>query len=43
MRADEPELEIADGGEFEAVWPVRLFENFLEDCRTHLGANEVNV
>jgi hypothetical protein len=29
--------------EFEAIWPVRPFENFLEDCRTHFGAKEVNV
>jgi len=25
--------------EFEAIWPLRTFEGFLEDCRTHYGAN----
>jgi hypothetical protein len=29
--------------EFEAIWPVRPFENFLEDCRTHFGAKEMNA
>jgi muconolactone D-isomerase len=24
--------------EFEAIWPLRSFEGFLEDCRTHFGA-----
>ena len=24
--------------EFEAIWPLRTFEGFLEDCRTHFGA-----
>jgi muconolactone delta-isomerase len=28
--------------EFEAIWPVRPFENFLEDCRTHFGTKEMN-
>jgi hypothetical protein len=29
--------------EFEGIWPVRQLENFLEDCRTHFGAREVNA
>jgi len=29
--------------EFEAIWPVRPFESFLEDCRTHFGTKEVNA
>jgi muconolactone delta-isomerase len=29
--------------EFEAIWPVRQFENFLEDCRTHFGTKEMNA
>ena len=29
--------------EFEAIWPVRPFENFLEDCRTHFGTKEKNA
>jgi muconolactone D-isomerase len=24
--------------EFEAIWPLRTFEGFLEDCKTHFGA-----
>ena len=24
--------------EFEAIWPLRDFEGFLEDCKTHFGA-----
>jgi hypothetical protein len=27
--------------EFEAIWPLRSFDGFLEDCRTHFGAKEV--
>jgi muconolactone D-isomerase len=27
--------------EFEAIWPLRTFEGFLEDCRTHFGAKAV--
>ena len=27
--------------EFEAIWPLRPFESFLDDCRTHLGAKEM--
>ena len=26
--------------EFEAIWPLRSFEGFLEDCRTHFGVKE---
>jgi DNA-3-methyladenine glycosylase I len=26
--------------EFEAIWPLRSFEGFVEDCRTHFGAKE---
>jgi hypothetical protein len=29
--------------EFEAIWAVRPFENFLEDFRTHFGAKEVSA
>jgi muconolactone delta-isomerase len=28
--------------EFEAIWPVRSFEGFLDDCRTHFGAKVAN-
>ena len=28
--------------EFEAIWAVRLFENFLEDCRSHFGTKELD-
>jgi muconolactone D-isomerase len=27
--------------EFEAIWPLRTFDGFLEDCRTHFGAKAV--
>jgi muconolactone D-isomerase len=23
--------------EFEAIWPLRSFEGFLQDCQTHFG------
>ena len=36
-------LSLREFLEFEAIWPVRPFENFLEDCRTHFGAKEVNA
>jgi muconolactone D-isomerase len=26
--------------EFEAIWPLRSFDGFLEDCKTHFGAKE---
>jgi muconolactone delta-isomerase len=26
--------------EFEAIWPLRSFESFLDDCRTHFGTKE---
>ena len=29
--------------EFEAIWPIRSFESFLEDCRTHFGTKEMNA
>jgi muconolactone D-isomerase len=29
--------------EFEAIWPVRPFESFLDDCRTHFGEKEMNT
>ncbi len=32
-----PLLEVL---EFEAIWPLRSFEGFLEDCRTTFGAKE---
>jgi muconolactone D-isomerase len=28
--------------EFEAIWPLRSFDSFLDDCRTHFGARAVN-
>ena len=28
--------------EFEAIWPLRSFDSFLDDCRTHFGAKEVS-
>jgi muconolactone D-isomerase len=24
--------------EFEAIWPLRTFDGFIEDCKTHFGA-----
>lgn len=29
--------------EFEAIWPLRSFDGFLADCRTHFGAKVANV
>jgi muconolactone D-isomerase len=29
--------------EFEAIWPLRDFEGFLEDCKTHFGAKTAKV
>jgi muconolactone D-isomerase len=29
--------------EFEAIWPLRDFEGFLEDCKTHFGAETAKV
>jgi muconolactone D-isomerase len=29
--------------EFEAIWPLRSFDNFLDDCRTHFGARAVKT
>jgi len=26
--------------EFEAIWPLRPFDSFLEDCRTHFGTKD---
>jgi muconolactone D-isomerase len=26
--------------EFEAIWPLRSFDSFLDDCRTHFGTKE---
>jgi muconolactone D-isomerase len=28
--------------EFEAIWPVRTFESFLEDCKTNFGNKREN-
>jgi len=29
--------------EFEAIWPLRSFEDFIEDCRTHFGTKELTA
>jgi muconolactone D-isomerase len=29
--------------EFEAIWPLRSFDGFLDDCRTHFGAKTVKT
>jgi muconolactone delta-isomerase len=29
--------------EFEAIWPLRSFDGFLEDCQTHFGAKEISA
>jgi muconolactone D-isomerase len=29
--------------EFEAIWPLRDFDGFLEDCKTHFGTKETSV
>jgi hypothetical protein len=29
--------------EFEAIWPLRRFDGFLEDCKTHFGAKEISA
>jgi hypothetical protein len=29
--------------EFEAIWPHRPFESFLEDCRTHFATKEMST
>jgi muconolactone D-isomerase len=29
--------------EFEAIWPLRSFDGFLDDCRTHFGARAVRT
>jgi muconolactone D-isomerase len=29
--------------EFEAIWPLRSFGGFLEDCKTHFGAKEISA
>jgi muconolactone D-isomerase len=29
--------------EFEAIWPLRSFDGFLEDCKTHFGAKEISA
>jgi hypothetical protein len=33
-------LPLGEFLEFEAIWPVRPFESFLGDCRTHFGSKE---
>lgn len=37
-RAIMGRLPLREYLEFEALWPLRPFEGFLEDCRTHFGA-----
>jgi hypothetical protein len=29
--------------EFEAIWPLRDFDGFLKDCRTHFGAKRAEA
>ena len=29
--------------EFEAIWPLRRFDGFLDDCRTHFGVKAVKT
>jgi muconolactone delta-isomerase len=29
--------------EFEAIWPLRSFDGFLDDCKTHFGAKEISA
>jgi hypothetical protein len=29
--------------EFEAIWPLRSFDGFLDDCRTHFGVKAVKT
>jgi muconolactone delta-isomerase len=29
--------------EFEAIWPLRSFDSFLDDFRTHFGAGAVKT
>ena len=29
--------------EFEAIWRLRSFDGFLDDCRTHFGAKTVKT
>lgn len=29
--------------EFEAIWALRSFDGFLEDCKTHFGAKEISA
>jgi muconolactone D-isomerase len=29
--------------EFEAIWPLRSFDSFLDDCGTHFGAGAVRT
>ena len=35
------QLPLREFLEFESIWPLRPFENFLEDCRTHFGTKEL--
>ena len=35
------QLPLREYLEFEAIWLVRPFGNFLEDCRTHFGTKEL--
>jgi muconolactone D-isomerase len=36
-------LPLRDYLEFEAIWPLRSFDSFLDDCRTHFGARAVRT
>lgn len=35
------QLPLREYLEFESIWPLRSFEKFLEDCRSHFGTKEL--
>ena len=37
------QLPLREYLEFEAIWPLRPFEGFIEDCRTHFGTKELTA
>ena len=36
-------LPLCEHLEFEAIWALRSFEDFIEDCRTHFGTKEITA